>query len=130
LVSAFLIASLGDLHRTPGDADPLTPLASGARKLAMAQLSDPDLGVSSLARQLGCHPDHLSRSFQKSLGVPLGEWIIRERIQTARGLLQNSPHNVAEVCWACGFSNPSYFIKVFRTRTGQTPGQFRKASAT
>jgi AraC-like DNA-binding protein/mannose-6-phosphate isomerase-like protein (cupin superfamily) len=129
LVGAFLVALLSDLKGGSSTAEPesLTPLVSSARKVALAQLPDPALGVSSVARQVSCHPDHLSRCFQKALGIPFGEWIIRERLQTAKNLLTTSHRNVSEVGWACGFSSPSYFIKLFRARTGSTPNQFRKA---
>ncbi|MEX1117229.1 MAG: AraC family transcriptional regulator [Terrimicrobiaceae bacterium] len=132
LVEAFLLALLSDLAQ---DSPPLvmehsSPLASKARKHVLAQLTDPQLSVAGIARQLSCHPDHLSRIFQKNVGATLGEWILRERIQSAKSLLAQSHHNVSEVCWACGFSSPSYFIRVFRARTGSTPGQFRTSAQT
>lgn len=130
LVGAFLIALISDLKGGSSTMEPESqnPLVSAARKLALAQLPDPELGVSSIARQISCHPDHLSRCFQKALRVPLGEWIIEERIHMAKVELREGKRNIAEVAWACGFSTPSYFIKVFRTRTGSTPRQFREAS--
>ncbi len=127
LVEAFLVALLSDIAKgsVPSLTEHSSPLVSNARKLVLAQLSDPKLSVAGIARQLTYHPDHLSRIFQQNLGTTLGEWILRERIQAAKTLLSQSHHNVSEVCWACGFSSPSYFIRVFRARTGSTPGQFR-----
>ena len=132
LVEAFLLALLSDIAK--GSTSSLTehssPLVSNARKLVLAQLSDPQLSVAGIARQLAYHPDHLSRIFQQNVGATLGEWILRERIQAAKNLLAQSQHNISEVCWACGFSSPSYFIRVFRIRTGSTPKQFRTTTQT
>lgn len=127
LVEAFLVALLSDIAEgcTPPQSEVSSPLVSTARKLALAQLPDPQLSVAGIARQVSCHPDHLSRIFQKSAGVTLGEWILTERIQAAKSLLTQNHHNISEVCWACGFSSPSYFIRAFRKRTGSTPGKFR-----
>ncbi len=127
LVEAFLVALISDIARgsTPSHTDYSSPLVANARKLVLAQLSDPQLSVAGIARQLSYHPDHLSRIFQQNVGATLGEWILQERIQAAKTLLVQNHHNVSEVCWACGFSSPSYFIRAFRLRTGHTPGQYR-----
>ena len=43
----------------------------------------------------------------------------------AKDLLADPQRHVAEICWACGFNAPSYFIRVFRQQTGTTPRTYR-----
>jgi len=56
-------------------------------------------------------------------------WITRERIQLATELLARPGHNISEIGWACGFTSPSYFIRVFRAHTGLTPKVWRQKKA-
>jgi transcriptional regulator GlxA family with amidase domain len=49
-----------------------------------------------------------------------------ERVALAQRLLDEGNYQVAEVGWACGFAQPSYFIRVFRARTGLTPLAWRR----
>ena len=58
-------------------------------------------------------------------GLSLGVWIAKERVHLACDLLVHPGHNIAEVAWTCGFSSPSYFIRVFKAYTGATPKAWR-----
>lgn len=130
LAEVFLLTVLAELDR-PAVAAPVgSPLVAEAEKLALAALPDPALTVARLARSLGCTADHLSRIYRAERGVTLKTWIVAERIALARELLRDSRHQVAEVARACGFGQPSYFIRVFNARAGMTPGEFRRRAGT
>ena len=127
LLEAFLITLLSELNRpSAGDAS-RSPLVVEAEKLARTLLPDPELSVARLARSLGCSADYLSRRFHEERGITLTAWINRERMDIAKDLLADPQRNVAEICWACGFNAPSYFIRVFRQHTGTTPRAYRMA---
>ena len=87
-----------------------------------------DFSVAGLARELGCSPDHISRRFRAHTGFRIMEAVHRRRIDQARHLLHDSDMNVAEIAWSCGFSQPSYFNRIFKTLTGTTPKAFREGS--
>ncbi len=125
LVDAFLVTMLGELHRPAVVSDALSPYVREAEKLARTMLADPELSVERLAASAGCATDTLSRQFHRERGVTLTTWIAKERVALAKDLLADARYNVAEVGWACGFSAPSYFIRVFRTHTGMTPRAWR-----
>lgn len=48
------------------------------------------------------------------------------RIDLAKTLLKTTDKNVSEVAYEVGFSEPKYFIQVFREMEGVTPGDFRE----
>ncbi|AHF93666.1 AraC family transcriptional regulator [Opitutaceae bacterium TAV5] len=102
-----------------------SPLVLEAEKIIRKQLSDPELSIARLARSLGCSTDHLSRQFHRERGLRPSVWITCERIRLAKDLLKDARHNVTEVGWACGFNKPSYFIRIFRRHTGQTPREWQ-----
>jgi AraC-like DNA-binding protein len=126
LLEAFLLTLLGELGRpVPAPAEG-SPLVVEVEKLACAQLASPELSIAALAKSLGCSSDYLSRCFHHERGMALAAWIQSERVLAAQTLLRESRYNIAEIGWACGFTSPSYFIRVFRSHTGTTPRIFRK----
>jgi len=84
-----------------------------------------DFSVTWLAGQMGCSPDHISRRFRAYTGYRIMEMVHRMRIDHARRCLQDSDMNIAEVAWACGYSQPSYFNHMFKKLAGTTPKEFR-----
>ncbi len=48
------------------------------------------------------------------------------RIKKAKELLVKTDKNISEICFEVGFSNPAYFIKVFRECENITPGDYAK----
>jgi len=52
------------------------------------------------------------------------------RIQRACELLRQPKFTLEDICREIGYSNVSYFNKLFKSRTGHTPGQYRLLQAT
>lgn len=74
-----------------------------------------------------CHvsTSYLCRSFRKTMGTTLNQYLLSLRLSHAKYLLR-SGSNVSDTCRECGFRTYSYFIQVFREHTGITPLQFAK----
>ncbi|MDQ8193190.1 helix-turn-helix transcriptional regulator [Coraliomargarita sp. SDUM461004] len=126
LLDAFLIGVLHELGRqSNGVQDLEPPLVIEARKYVRIHLHESNLSVREIASALACTPDHLSRKFHQTVGMKLMAWIAQERISLAKNLLTETTHNVAEVAWAAGFNEPSYFIRIFKRYTGLTPRGYR-----
>ncbi|MBC2593412.1 AraC family transcriptional regulator [Ruficoccus amylovorans] len=126
LLEAFLIATSAELSKpaTPA-ARPGSPLVAQAEAFVRTHVSDPQLNVAGIALTLNCTADHLSRLFHRHRGLTLSTWIAQERVAQARDLLETSTYNISEIGWACGFNEPSYFIRIFRRHVGMTPRQYR-----
>jgi len=126
-VRAFL-ASIVSALRKPAKETPAkgSPLVAEAEKLVRVHISQPEMSVASIASRLGCSPDHLTRLFRNGRGMGLAAWITRERVELACEILVRPDHNISEVAWSCGFTSPSYFIKVFRKQKGMTPVSWRR----
>jgi AraC-like DNA-binding protein len=99
-----------------------------SREMIDVYFSRMDFSVIWLARELGCSADHLSRRFRARTGRRLIEAVHRRRIDHAMQILRESDMSVAEAAWACGFSRPSHFNRVFKALTGTTPKMFRHGS--
>lgn len=68
-----------------------------------------------------------SRAFKHVYGMTFRQFLIEARLEAAAKLLRNPSANVADVSWAVGFHDHSYFTRMFRRHTGATPSQYRSA---
>ncbi len=103
----------------------LTPLIDRAERLIHQRLSE-KITVSNIAKELKCHPDHLSRQFKKVQGIALIDFIHRVRIDHARRLIATTRLSLGEISWELGYQEQSHFSRVFKSLVGVTPGQYRK----
>lgn len=78
-------------------------------------------GVEALAADLGVAREHLARCFRRELGEGPREWIAREKIRLALGLLRDERLAIAEVARRCGYPSPGRFAKAFRRLHGCPP---------
>lgn len=129
LVRVFLRVVAEETRRAGPSRPRYSPVVETARAVGRSHLADPRLSVDWLAQAAGCSPDHLTRRFRAETENSVVAWITDERIALAQRLLAEGKYQVAEVAWACGFAQPSYFIRVFRARTGVTPLAWRRAQA-
>ncbi|SDT92049.1 PocR sensory domain-containing protein [Verrucomicrobium sp. GAS474] len=84
--------------------------------------------VIDLARHFRCNANYLGATFKKCMGCEIGDYVNLIRVKRAKRLLPSPRLSIGEVAYKCGFTDPSYFGKVFRRITSQTPAQFRAAS--
>jgi AraC-like DNA-binding protein len=127
LVAAAAAGVLRALDAADPQAPPEPALVARARVLVNNQLGDPHLSVRSLAAQAGCTADYLSHRFSQATGEHLAAYIVRQRMERAAHLLEQSALAGKEVAWACGFATPSYFVRSFRSHHGLTPQAWRAA---
>ena len=65
-------------------------------------------------------------SFKNVMKMSPMQYIISLRIATAKGYLENSTKNIAEISNEVGYDNALYFSRLFRKYTGMTPTEYRK----
>jgi LacI family transcriptional regulator len=81
--------------------------------------------VGELTRALGTNAVTLGKHFQRTLDVGIREYIEKRRLEYATVQLRLGKMNVDEVTDACGFSSASYFSRVYKRVTGNSPGRVR-----
>lgn len=82
--------------------------------------------VGQIARDLGMDRTTLYRRFREATGGPIKPWLDKLRMARAEELLRHSNAPIREIAAICGFRDPMYFSRAFRTRHGVPPGQWRK----
>lgn len=101
------------------------PRIADAVSLIQQQALDPLFNVQSLASQMQCSREYLSRQFRHALGVSPSEAIIARRLETACTLMRQSQDKLVNIAHASGFSSANYFCRTFRQHYGVTPNQYR-----
>ncbi len=89
---------------------------------------DKTISVSEIANTANICPRECQRIFQQYLHYSPIEYLQRIRIFHAAKLLTDSDAPITEIALNCGFSNPSYFSKQFKTIMGSRPREYRAAS--
>ncbi len=84
-----------------------------------------DLSVASLCSAFNMSKSSLYLLSKKEFGKGISEYIRDIRIEKAKQLLSAKELTVSEVSEQTGFIDTNYFIKVFRTYTGKTPGKWK-----
>ncbi|PFE91775.1 AraC family transcriptional regulator [Bacillus thuringiensis] len=85
------------------------------------------ISVKQLAKFANVNSDYLSILFKKEVGISLIEYIQRERIEEAKKLLTFTTYPLSDICASLNFSDQSYFTKIFKKFTNETPGKYRKS---
>lgn len=84
-----------------------------------------DVTLPDLADLVGMSPSSFSRFFRLRTGKTLSSYLIDIRLGNAARALVDTTSNVSEICYSCGFNNLSNFNRVFKSRKGVTPHEFR-----
>ena len=82
--------------------------------------------LEELSGQLQVHPGHISRAIPKYFQTTLGDYVRRQKIGKALGLLGKRSLSLTEISYACGFADQSHFTRTFKRYQGVGPKQYRK----
>lgn len=83
------------------------------------------LTLEVVAGAAGLSPSYFSALFRKHMGIGLKEYIGKVRIEESKRLLSATDYALVDIALAMGFSDQSYYAKVFKKQTGLTPSQYR-----
>lgn len=84
-----------------------------------------EIRLETLASLVGMAPAAFSRFFRQRTGRTVTDYLIDIRLGNAARLLVDTTYNVSEICYSCGFNNLSNFNRIFKTKRGYTPRDFR-----
>ncbi len=83
-----------------------------------------DLSLEQVAAYIGISPYYLSRLFKQELGKTFVEYLTEIRISQAMLLLKEKKYLIKDLSEMVGYTNSTYFCKVFKKYTGKTVGEF------
>lgn len=95
---------------------------ANAKRVIRRRITDPTLTLADVARECDLSLRYLHKLFGQD-GRSMNEYLMAERLQYARDLLQHAPAaaTVTDICFSSGFSNASQFSTAFRRAFGVSP---------
>jgi AraC-like DNA-binding protein len=85
------------------------------------------ISLKDVAEAVSLTPGHLTTVVRRKTGRPVQEWLVERRMAQARRLLVETDLTVEEVGRRVGYSDPGYFVRLFRRAHGTTPLTWRRA---
>ncbi|QXE02839.1 response regulator transcription factor [Terribacillus sp. DMT04] len=88
------------------------------------------LSLSDIAQHFHFSSSYLSNYFSTHSKEGFSEYLNRIRIEAAIALLRQNDIPISKVSEQVGFSDHSYFCRVFKKQTGYSPSQYRRKRIT
>lgn len=82
--------------------------------------------IKQIAAAAGISDSSCYRIFHQYLNQTPLAFLNQYRLEKAMGLLMQTDQSIATIADCCGFSQQSYFGKLFKETTGMSPGEYRK----
>ncbi len=84
--------------------------------------------AKDIATVLGMSTHYLGDLLRSLTGMNTQQHIHAHLIEKAKALLMTTSLSVNEIAFLLGFGYPQYFSRLFKSKTGQTPVEFRNAN--
>jgi CheY-like chemotaxis protein/AraC-like DNA-binding protein len=87
-------------------------------------ISDPELDVDYICRQMGMSRTKLYQTVKSITGQPIGDFVRTVRLRKAVQIMTEEDVLITDVMYRVGMQTQSYFTKAFKKEFGKTPTQF------
>lgn len=84
-----------------------------------------EITLASTAKKIHVSPSYLSTLFKAETNETFSQYLTHTRLASSIRMLKSTHLSITDIALSCGFSNQSYFIKIFRETYGVTPKQYR-----
>ncbi len=101
-------------------------LAEEAKSYIQAHLTEPELSLKGIAKNLFANDSYLSRIFKKETGENITDYIMKQRINKGIEYLKGTNLKAYEIAQKIGINDPHYFSICFKKYTGKSINEFRK----
>lgn len=89
---------------------------------------DSPITLQDMAQICEMSPKYFCSYFKKITKMSPTEYLMFYRVERCARMLLKTDTPITEIAYSGGFSDLSYFIKVFKKQMGMSPGKFRKWS--
>lgn len=85
-----------------------------------------NLSVADIAKEVYLTSTYICLIFKQETGETVNEYMTKVRMEKAKELLKDTRNKFYDICYAVGYSDPSYFSKQFKKCTGLSPSEYRE----
>jgi len=83
-----------------------------------------DISLDNLAQYVSMSSFYLSRIFSKAYDINIKEYIIKIRMERAKGMLVEGNKSVKQIAFEVGYLDQNYFSKAFKKYTNISPKEY------
>lgn len=84
-----------------------------------------DISIKTLASKANTNANYLGQLFRNETGEFFSDYLNLYRMNKAKEMLLNTKFKSSEISSLVGFSDPTYFYKMFRKYIGCSPNEFK-----
>ncbi len=81
--------------------------------------------LEDVADEIYLSPAYFSKIFKEQTESNFTQYLNKLRIEKSKSLLQNTKIPIVDIAGMVGYEDQSYFTKVFKKNTGNSPGKYR-----
>jgi AraC family transcriptional regulator len=82
--------------------------------------------LEQLASLTGMSVYEFAKRFKTATGLSPYQFVLAQRLERTKDLLEHSQLSLAEIAYNVGFSSQAHMTRVFKERMGYTPKTYRK----
>jgi AraC-like DNA-binding protein len=124
-ISDFVIGYLEDIHKDGRMVSSLTRQIDNFIRQVEEHPEKP-VNVNLQAQLLGLTPRALENSFKARKGTTVIIYVQQQRLLKAKKLIASTNTSISEIALEVGYTDHSYFSRIFKRATGQTPNEYRR----
>ena len=113
------------LERPPGKTEEPQGYVQQALRYMAAHYTE-DISLDAVAGRIGISPSYLSRLFSAEQGKSFVECLTELRMRSAVELARETRLSIREIAQRTGYSNTTYFCRVFKKHAGCTISELRE----
>lgn len=127
MVSSYVkIMTICAQYLTLSNAIPSTkPTVAELAKRYIGENVKKKICITDICNELGCSKSTLLTAFKSKYGTTVNTYITESRLELAVHLLLDGDMTISEIASETGFSDQSYFSKVFSAKYGTPPSEYR-----
>lgn len=95
------------------------------KKYVSQNYENPWLSIKEIADAMGKSVSNICVVFKRETGITLNQFLTDVRIDAAKTLLDNPRNSIKTVAEKSGYTDSSYFTRIFKKHTGMTPSEYR-----
>ncbi|WP_139956589.1 AraC family transcriptional regulator [Flavicella sediminum] len=122
-----LMAELHNIKHGGNNIEDLNSMVSKAKGLMYENINK-NIDLKKMAAELGVSYSKFRLDFKKQTGVSPLQYYLLLKVEKSKELLLSSEKNQKEIAYELGFESDYYFNRLFKSKTGLSPGKFRNLS--
>lgn len=127
LIESYLAAVAGRIREKR--AGKMANVIERVRAYIEQNYANGSLTVADIGKAVYLSSTYVSLLFKQETGQTVGEYLTQVRVEKAKELLRDPQYKFYDICHAIGYTDPSYFTKLFKKVTGVTPSAYRDSYA-